>query len=98
MLPALKEWSKDVVRVTQGKLTLVTDYDWSRFERVLDIGGAYGSMLEGILRVNTSAQGVLFDLPQVCLRTYGAIDFWLSAHLPELSLQYILHVIVMLFA
>ena len=89
---------KDVVWVTQGKLALVTDYEWSRFDRVLDIWGAYGSMLEVILRVNTSAKGVLFDLPQVCLLSYVAIDFWLSTNLPQLSFQNILYVIVLLFA
>jgi len=75
------QFSKAMTAVDQmGKLALVTDYNWNRFDRVLDIGGAYGSMLEGILRVNTFAKGVLFDLPQVVERAKGV---WQKKH-PDL--------------
>ena len=41
------------------------DYNWWRYQRVVDIGGAYGSFLARVLRHNTRAAGVLFDQPQV---------------------------------
>ena len=41
------------------------DYNWRRYQRVVDIGGAYGSFLARILRHNAKAAGVLFDQPQV---------------------------------
>ena len=44
---------------------MVLDYNWQRYQRVVDIGGAYGSFLARILRRNTKAAGVLFDQPQV---------------------------------
>ena len=37
-----------------------------RYDRVIDVGGAYGSLLASIMEANTTAVGVLFDLPQVC--------------------------------
>ncbi len=36
-----------------------------RYDRVIDVGGAYGSLLASVLEANTMAKGVLFDLPQV---------------------------------
>ena len=46
------------------------DYNWRRYQRVVDIGGAYGSFLARVLRRNTKAAGVLFDQPQVT-RPFG---------------------------
>ena len=56
---------------------MVLDYNWRRYSRVVDIGGAYGSFMARILRHNTKAAGVLFDQPQVscpldCLRALMA--------------------------
>lgn len=40
-------------------------YDYSRFHRIIDLGGGDGTLLAAILRANPSAHGVLFDLPRV---------------------------------
>jgi hypothetical protein len=40
-------------------------YDFSGFQRVVDVGGGRGSLLSAILQTNPSAVGVLFDLPRV---------------------------------
>ena len=53
-------------RTAQGKAAVLVDFAWSRFDQILDIGGAFGSMLAGILEAFPTAHGVLFDLPQVC--------------------------------
>src|SRR2546430_1581186 len=37
----------------------------ARFRRIVDVGGGQGLLLAAILRRHPSAQGVLFDLPQV---------------------------------
>ena len=49
----------------QGKEPAIADFNWKKFNRVLDIGGAYGSMLAAVLEDNPAATGVLFELPQV---------------------------------
>ena len=44
---------------------IVAAYDFSRFERIVDVGGGQGLLLHGILSANPRLQGVLADLPQV---------------------------------
>ncbi len=44
---------------------IVTAYDFSRCQRIADIGGGQGSLLAAILTANPAARGVLFDLPHV---------------------------------
>ena len=48
-----------------GMPAILADFDWSQYTRVLDIGGAYGSMLAALMQAYPAARGVLFDLPQV---------------------------------
>lgn len=44
---------------------LLGAYDFSRFERLVDVGGGEGAMLRDILSATPGLRGVLFDLPQV---------------------------------
>jgi hypothetical protein len=44
---------------------VVTAYDFSRFQQIVDVGGGHGALLEGILSANPKLRGVLFDLPSV---------------------------------
>ena len=44
---------------------VVKDFEWGAHDRILDIGGAHGSVLAALLAANPAARGVLFDLPQV---------------------------------
>lgn len=46
-------------------LGIVAAYDFSHFERIVDIGGGQGSLLAAILAANPEVRGVLFDLPHV---------------------------------
>ena len=48
--------------VTQS---VVTAYDFSIFEQIVDVGGGQGALLAGILAANPGVHGVLFDLPHV---------------------------------
>lgn len=50
---------------------LVKAYDFSRFRRLLDVGGGHGVFLSHILAAVPKLEGVLFDQPQV---TAGARD------------------------
>jgi hypothetical protein len=40
-------------------------YDFTRFARIVDVGGGHGALLATVLRGNQTARGVLFDLPHV---------------------------------
>lgn len=44
---------------------LLAAYDFSRFERLVDVGGGEGALLHGILAATPGLHGVLFDLPKV---------------------------------
>ena len=47
---------------------LVAAYDFSRFERLVDLGGGEGALLRDILSATPGLRGVLFDLPQAVAR------------------------------
>ncbi len=46
--------------------SLAEDLDWSRFERVLDVGGGDGSLLQHILQRHDHISGAVYDLPGAC--------------------------------
>lgn len=41
------------------------DFDWSRFTKIVDLGGSNGSFLEKALHRYPNVRGLLFDLPNV---------------------------------
>lgn len=47
---------------------IVAAYDFSGFNRIVDVGGGAGALLHGILSTNPKLSGVLFDLPSVVER------------------------------
>jgi hypothetical protein len=47
----------------QTALALIAAYDFSKFKKLADIGGGNGALLIGILKVNPSLQGIVFDQP-----------------------------------
>ena len=50
---------------TNTASALLAAYDFSRFGRIVDVGGGHGALLANILAANPKAQGVLYDLPTV---------------------------------
>src|SRR5206468_6991940 len=44
---------------------LLAAYDFTQFERIVDVGGGHGALLAGILGASPKTLGVLFDLPNV---------------------------------
>lgn len=58
---------------------VVGSYDFSRFQRIADIGGGRGHLLRAVLDANPAATGVLFDLPHVVAES--------GAGSPRLALQ-----------
>jgi SAM-dependent methyltransferase len=44
---------------------IVAAYDFSKFRRIVDVGGGHGALLAAILEANSQARGVLLDLPSV---------------------------------
>lgn len=47
--------------LTVGKL-VAKAYDFSRFDKVVDVGGGYGALLVGLLEANPQLAGTVFDL------------------------------------
>jgi SAM-dependent methyltransferase len=45
--------------------TILAAYDFSRFERVVDVGGGHGALLHAILSANPELRGVLADRSSV---------------------------------
>ena len=44
---------------------IVNAYDFSRFDRIVDVGGGQGVLIASILKANPSVRGTLFDQEQV---------------------------------
>lgn len=84
---------------------VVAAYDFSRFDRVVDVGGGHGALLRAILSANPKPRGVLADRPAVvagaeALRTgamadrceINGVDFFTSV--PEGADAYIMKWII----
>lgn len=57
-------FQRAMVALSQGSNEAVAEaYDFSRFGRVVDVGGGHGGLLSAILARNPHLSGVLFDLP-----------------------------------
>ncbi len=52
----------------QTAAAVAAAYDFSKFQRIADVGGGNGSLLLGILKANPALRGFVFDLPHVVLR------------------------------
>ena len=53
---------------SQDKLgihAVLTDFDWSHYSRVIDVGGAYGTLVAAIMQQNSAVSGVVRDLSAV---------------------------------
>lgn len=74
----VRERASTLVTVTlQAKLQeLLSAFDFSRFGRVVDVGGAHGALLRAILTKYPHLSGALFDLPEVIedVRRCGAVS------------------------
>lgn len=44
---------------------VTTLYDFSGFNKIVDVGGGHGGLISGILKKNPNLRGVLFDAPEV---------------------------------
>jgi hypothetical protein len=44
---------------------VIRTYDFAKFQKVVDVGGAHGILLAAILKANPKMRGILFDLPRV---------------------------------
>jgi hypothetical protein len=58
---------------------LLAAYDFSRFERLVDVGGGEGALLRDILAATPGLRGVLFDLPAVVARAGGILTGEIAA-------------------
>lgn len=65
--PELADAFNDAMTATSSLTTYasLSAYDFTRFRRIVDVGGGHGALLSMILRRAPQAQGVLYDLPSV---------------------------------
>jgi hypothetical protein len=64
---------------------VVAHFDVSPFRRIVDVGGSQGALLARLLEANPSAEGVLFDLPEVLEGARAAVEARGLADRVELS-------------
>jgi hypothetical protein len=57
--------------------SIVGSYGFSRFRKIVDVGGGHGSLLTAILKANPGVSGVLCDLPHV-VNSIDKLDVELS--------------------
>jgi len=69
---ALFAQAMDSVEALAGN-SFVTDFDWSRFERILDVGGSKGAKSLAILKRHPQLTALVADREQVI---QGAAQFW----------------------
>ena len=52
--------------ISAGEIpAIIAAYDFSGFDRIVDVGGGHGALINAIISANPNARGVLADLPQV---------------------------------
>jgi len=56
-----------------GRVTIIDDFEWSKYKRIVDVGGAYGSAVSGVLMKNPGMTGIVVDQKLVVER---ALEFW----------------------
>lgn len=56
--------------------SILENYDFSSYQKVIDIGGGTGTFITSILRRYPYIQGVLFDVPHVVDRAKEIINKW----------------------
>ena len=49
----------------QDAATVITAYDFSGLETIVDVGGGYGTLLAGVLKAHPPARGILFEQESV---------------------------------
>ena len=49
----------------QEEAAILAAYDFSRFTRIVDVGGGHGSLLAAVLGTHPNVEGILFDQPSV---------------------------------
>lgn len=53
---------------------ITTLYDFSSFNKLVDVGGGHGGLLTGVLKKNAQLKGVVFDAPEVISGTRSKIE------------------------
>ncbi|HVU87684.1 MAG TPA: methyltransferase [Pirellulales bacterium] len=56
---------------SQTHVAAVEAYDFSRFGKLIDVGGGRGTLIAAILRANPKLRGAVYDLPSVMDQTRG---------------------------
>lgn len=78
---ALFATAMDSVEALTGD-RFATDFDWGRFDRLIDVGGSKGSKSVAILKRHPALKALVFDRAQVVAT---APAYWRSREAPELQ-------------
>lgn len=62
--------------------SFTTDFDWARFDRILDVGGSRGTKSLAILKRHPALTAIVIDRPQVIAE---ALRFWSEKKIPEMA-------------
>ncbi|BAY22171.1 hydroxyneurosporene-O-methyltransferase [Calothrix sp. NIES-2100] len=61
-----KRFNQAMTNITAVEVAaIISSYNFSEFQNIVDIGGGQGSLLTQILKANQKLKGFIFDLPQV---------------------------------
>jgi len=77
---ALFARAMDSVEALMGD-SFATDFDWGRFNRIIDVGGSKGSKSLTILKRHSHLTALVLDRPQV-IQT--AVSYWTGKETPDL--------------
>src|SRR5829696_3409780 len=79
--PAFAKIFNDVMTSdsSDGGAAIAAAHDFSRYRRIVDVGGGHGALLAAVLDRYPGPFGLLFDLPDVVETAHGAIDKHIAA-------------------
>ena len=60
--------------VSQNSAAIVETYDFSQFEKVVDVGGGHAALMTEILKKNVEVRGIVYDRPDVIEGARANID------------------------
>lgn len=63
-----EEHEFSMAMASQEKLgihAVLTDFDWSHYSSLIDVGGAYGTLVSAVMQQHSALSGVVCDLPAV---------------------------------
>jgi SAM-dependent methyltransferase len=59
-------FNKSMLNITKYSLpSILNAYDFSKYKTIVDVGGGYGQLMDGVLEKNPYVRAIVYDLPEV---------------------------------